>query len=479
MVERITNDKEPRDERRPDVMFHPPTFEKEYIHFLSNPEAVNMAWLAVLFGVLCCSSRFQTGGADDSSLFDNCLFHTAQCLAMANYTTPGRYKVEAMIMYLGLEYLKASDAQVGVSVLTSILTRLAVHMGYHRDSKHYPRISIFDGEMRRRVYLYLVMLDSALSSQAGVPQTVPKSQSDTELPRNLLDEDLHPDMTVLPPSRPETDLTPVAFMLIKKRLLNIATEIADIASSVDGRSYDQVLYLDQRLQEFYHNIPPLLRMRSSVTSIIDPPDVILHRYEHALSFQRERCMLHRRYLSQSRHDAQYAYSRWACLDAAQMILRYQVDLHGESALGEQVRSSGAIFFSSLTTGKYLTAAMIICLELSFRAVEDHAAVQAEDQHILRENLVQSLQTSHGIWMASRGRSEEARKAAETTGFMLGLTRFRAEVQTEDVIPASGMVGQADAYPMGNPVELIPSLELLQGMLNDPSRFDWCLWDTTF
>jgi hypothetical protein len=65
------------------------------------------------------------------------------------------------------------------------MIRLAFRMGYHRDPKHLVGISVFDGEMRRRVWLNLVQIEALMSYQLGFPSMIPSEFCDTEVPRNL------------------------------------------------------------------------------------------------------------------------------------------------------------------------------------------------------------------------------------------------------------------------------------------------------
>ncbi|KAJ6036784.1 fungal specific transcription factor domain protein [Penicillium herquei] len=93
-------------------------------------------------------------------------------------------------------------------------------MGYHRDAKHFSSISPFDGEMRRRVWAMIVQLDSSVSTQLGLPRLVKESDTNTAEPRNLVDSDFDEDISILPPSRPEIEVTPTLYVLTKLRLLS-------------------------------------------------------------------------------------------------------------------------------------------------------------------------------------------------------------------------------------------------------------------
>ncbi len=78
-----------------------------------------------------------------------------------------------------------------------------MRMGYHRDPAIYPQFTIFQGEMRRRIWACMNQLDSLTSYQLGLPSMIQDPQCDTQLPSNLLDEDFGPHSVHLPASRPE------------------------------------------------------------------------------------------------------------------------------------------------------------------------------------------------------------------------------------------------------------------------------------
>lgn len=110
---------------------------------------------------------------------------TVQCLVQANYITPGRYKVEALFLYTMGEFLTSCDAQAGVSFMLGLTIRLAMRMGYHRDPRNFPKMSAFEGEMRRRLWAVVSQLDTLISFQVGLPRTIQAWQHDVELPRNF------------------------------------------------------------------------------------------------------------------------------------------------------------------------------------------------------------------------------------------------------------------------------------------------------
>ncbi|OJJ45773.1 hypothetical protein ASPZODRAFT_133641 [Penicilliopsis zonata CBS 506.65] len=411
----------------PLVIIHIPTFTKEYAQFWKDPSDASIGWLALLYSILCASAGlnlFSMSGRADGELaqaFEEYRIRASQCLTLSVYTIPGRYKLEVLIMCAAMETLRSSDAHVGPSVTLSLTTRLAMHSGYHRDPKHYSHISVFEGEMRRRVWMYLTLLDHYISFQAGLPPTTAHAQSDVEEPRNLLDEDLDPLMEVLPPDRPVSERTSILFPVVLNRIQFICAEIAEKVCSVRGVSYGEVMRLDSKLRELHEKIPPMLRSRPLSESIADSPSVIMDRYNVDLMYQKARCDLHRRYLTQHRLDPRYAYSRQECLAAARQVLKMQSEIFQENYSGGQL-GYASFFFSSCVIMHFRVAAMVVSLEISCQSrydLQQNLAVQERNSILeTRKQLSYELERSWNVWNQLRGQSKDALRTAEALEIML-------------------------------------------------------------
>ncbi|OTA99367.1 hypothetical protein M426DRAFT_27562 [Hypoxylon sp. CI-4A] len=85
-------------------------------------------------------------------------------------------------------------------VLSGIAIRLARKMGLHRDGTSLG-LSPFETEMRRRLWWHLIHMDFRTSDVLDTRPSLDLSYGDTQVPLNVEDEDLHPDMDELPPER--------------------------------------------------------------------------------------------------------------------------------------------------------------------------------------------------------------------------------------------------------------------------------------
>ncbi|KAF4245442.1 hypothetical protein CNMCM8980_009673 [Aspergillus fumigatiaffinis] len=474
------------------VVLHFPTFQKEYNQFWLNPQGVSLQWLGLLYAIftLAISVLNTIEEPVPQSLGDHQVAttrfrkRTVQCLVQANYITPGRYKVEALFLYTMGEFLTSCDAQAGVSFMLGLTIRLAMRMGYHRDPRNFPKISAFEGEMRRRLWAVAW-------------------QHDVELPRNLFEEDYDENTKELPHSRPETKLTPLCYTIAKGRIMSVFGRISDLAYSREPVTYEQTLEIDRHLEEVHDQIPSILRIRPMEQSITDPSDLILKRVTLEILYQKCRCVLHRRYLAEFHDDMRYTYSRWVCMTAAKQILRHQAVLHHETQPGGQLYREKR-FPNSIQNTDYLLAAMIICLELSpGHPREPGTDSQCNDVTVIikgREDLLSTLETTHQVFKDMRRRSADAQKAYAAMSIMLRCVKK----SMQHAVDSTGSSGQesntaSDVSPppydgwqnQQGPSSVLAhdqinamqspftSLDVIEEMLDAPTNLDWGLWDQQF
>lgn len=85
-------------------------------------------------------------------------------------------------------------------ILTGVGTRIAQRLGLHRDPDDLG-LKPFEGEMRRRLFWQLLPIDGIASQLSGTGIAFHHLDWDIKQPANLNDEDLYPEMAVLPPPR--------------------------------------------------------------------------------------------------------------------------------------------------------------------------------------------------------------------------------------------------------------------------------------
>ena len=150
----------------------------------------------------------------------------------------------------------------------------------------------------------IVQLDLITSSQIGLPRMMKDWKSDTAEPRNLLDDDFDEDVTELPASRPDTDLTTLVYFVTENKFLSVFGMISDLTTSIKPSPHAKVMKLGQLLHEARRTIPPGLHLRPMTKSITDPSDLVTKCIYLALLFHKAQCVLHRKYLIPARSKTQ-------------------------------------------------------------------------------------------------------------------------------------------------------------------------------
>lgn len=304
-------------------------------------------WLGLLFTMMCLATQFQQSSGDQfegvypsfqlpqdpQRLVQTYREKIVQCLILGKYTKSVPYTIETLLLYFTVEHFLNKDTQIGPWILLGIIVRIAMRMGYHRDPSYSPQISPFQGEMRRRAWAMILQLDLITSSQIGLPRMIQEDQSDTGEPLNLLDDDFDEVMIHMPAPRPDTDLTPMTYIVAKNKLLSVFSKISDLATSTQPSPYSEVMRLDKILYAARLGIPPGLQLRPMAKSITDHSDVVMRRIYLALLFHKAQCVLHRKYLLIARLDNRHAYSRQSCIEAALQILQHQSTLNQHTQLG--------------------------------------------------------------------------------------------------------------------------------------------------
>lgn len=379
---------------------------------------------------------------------------STECLIMSNYATaPTSFTIEALLLNVQGEFALRPKTPIGPWLLAGIVTRLAMRMGYHRDPDHYPQISPFQGEMRRRVWASISQLDTLSSYQLGLPSIIQESHCDTRLPRNFLDEDLDSSTTELPAPRSDAELTPISYIIAKGRLLAVFRSFFNHVSTVRMAAYGDIMALDQRLREAHSAIPARLRIVRLEDSITTPPNLLIRRYNLELVFQKSRCILHRHHMTEAYNNPKYAYSRLSCIEAAMTLLGHQAKIYEEVQVGGRLYRD-KWFLSSLEHNDFLLAAMIVCLELSSRLKGHPEESGGVTEHGLltysRADMVSALQTARVFWTEFSPRSAEALQASTVLGVMLDKVSSPVEWQGSQIPISSLHIHTETAYSEERP-----------------------------
>lgn len=336
-----------------------------------------------------------------------------QCLVLGNYSSGPQYTLETFLLYLDIKYLHYEANRIETWFVLGLIVRLALRMGYHRDPSHFPQITPYKAEMRRKTWTYIALYDILMSGHVGLPRMIHEGQADTAEPRNLFDEDFDCTTAALPPAKPDTIITPAIFLVSKKRVASVYGMICDLTTSANPTlPYDQIQRLHKLLDEAYASIPATLRFETSI-SPFDTPSLILRRIFLATLLHTGKCILHQKHMVLGCTDHRYAASQSICLDAAIEVLCIQKFLYHELQLGGSLYGFIWKVPSLLNSGFYLATTLLrLFVKLSIEG-EVSSEKHTMTGNLQRDRAIQALYDAYMIWAQASPISSESRTVVET------------------------------------------------------------------
>lgn len=96
--------------------------------------------------------------------------------------------IETLNLYSMIEYTDQKDGDLGPWLLSGTMIRLALQQGYHRDPSEHSNLTVFQSEMRRRVWSAVSQHDLLFSVLVGFLFYFQLYQSKNVLAQLLLEE---------------------------------------------------------------------------------------------------------------------------------------------------------------------------------------------------------------------------------------------------------------------------------------------------
>ncbi|KAF5574263.1 transcriptional regulatory [Fusarium pseudoanthophilum] len=466
-------------------ILHPTKFQQEYESFWESPSETSPVWIALLLALLSLSTGvYEISGMARSSQFpipsSKALSKkTQECLLLSNYTAANEHAVEAFLLLLVGCWLRAKVSDTNLWFLMGRVVQLAICKGYHRDSTKVPgsKISPFDGEMRRRVWVCLYQLDSLMSFQMGLPSMIPSDFCDTELPRNLKQSDFYPGIAELPPPRPLSETTTMSYAIVKASVMGMFKKVVKHTRYVTPLSYEDTISLDAEVRATYDKIPDNFKYKPLTSFIVDEISIIMSRTTIELLYLKSIIVLHRQYLT-DRQDSRFAFSRKASLEAAEKLLERQAEINQLTLPGGLLHDKKWMI-TSLTLSDFTLAAMVICLDLTVAIRNSMRMGTNTEEEELRKNL-KIIEKAHGIWSTSSETSEGRIVCHALDSTIRRVKDFiNASSAATTALGWSASATETPDYLMNN-FDMMDSIDwsLLDNQIQDPSSiqdFDLDMW----
>jgi hypothetical protein len=406
----------------------------QYEQFWEDPSATPITWVGLLFTIMCLgelhrhtsapvdnTARLSTLSSEPPLSISIFRERIIQCLMMGKYTKGGPFVLESLIQYYMIEHFLRQDAEFEIWILLGMLIPISLRMGLHRDPKYFGEISAFGGEMRRRVWATIFQIDVGFSTLVGLPRMIKPQHCDTEQPRNLLDADFDENTLELPPSRPESEVTPILFLLGKNKMISVGGIISDLVHDLRPFPDTELMRVEELLQVARNSLPSSLQWQPLSHSITEGPQSIMQRVYLDMFYYKMQIILYKKYMLRATTQSKYNEAREVCLNSAVKILEYQHLLDEETQLDGRL-SAIRWTYSSLLNDDFMLAASILCFYINQHDRDNNDMVDSETM----QKALLLLRKSHEIWLRSTSTSSEAQKAVQSLSIILGLQRLEED-----------------------------------------------------
>ena len=333
-------------------ILHLPSFWEEYSILWNSPQQGRPAFLVILLLVLASTycikeSESSTFRGDSSLARETATLWIRTCDSWLQsqsqkHTTLAIFQVHCLsFIAKKINSIKRKRTWT----LAGNLLRIAISTGLHRDAcmASSKKVSIFDQEMRRRLWATISELELLASFDRGMPATLRDVVVDCDSPSNLDDQEIDPLTEQPPQSRPVSEYTRSSFQHLSRSSWSLRLELLSVINGPHSQMpYETVLHYDKQIMQHLDEIPHWNEQDSLVSGAL-----------LQLQLQTLLLFLHKPYAQEKVRSSRYFYSALVHLRSAMSIL----DLH------HQLTSTGN-YFLCLFRNDIFGAALSICYDYS-------------------------------------------------------------------------------------------------------------------
>lgn len=194
-----------------------------------------------------------------------------------------------------------------------------IAVGLHREPSHMAnKITIYNQEMRRRIWTTIQEFDMQASFDHGLPTLLSQLHYDVNPPRNLDDEDFDETTETLPPSKAPKEYTFSSFQNLARQSLPLRLELSRLLTGPTSEiDYDQVIRYTNDLTQEIDALPSWDTNVDSTKTKKNP--LVAYTLLH-VQLRQYIIPLHQPYLKLRKQNSKYQYSEIIYYNAARDIV---------------------------------------------------------------------------------------------------------------------------------------------------------------
>ena len=282
---------------------------------------------------------------------------------------------------------------------TGALVRHAMSLELHRDPSHYKDVSVFEGEVRRRLWATILEMDLQTSLVFGMPTAIRDRDWDTAPPGNLDDSEISEHMTWFPVSNSLESYTNALFQVILARSLPQRMRTATFINSLNINENDGERHAHGKaIEKLLGDMPAVAKADIyQQSNDEDRPSAsgMLGRVLLDIDIRRLLLYLYRPFAMKVQDSEIFFNARRICRDSALVVLSHQDTFEPHTTDLETADADEYwTLFETQCRHDVLLAALTICWEIkmmnSSRSLDSQSAAQqnelsAHEAHYLAQD----------------------------------------------------------------------------------------------
>jgi hypothetical protein len=204
------------------------------------------------------------------------------------------------------------------------LLRLALASGMHRDPSLLStgKISAFEKEMKKRLWVTIMELELQSSIESGLQSSLAGLHWDTPAPTNLPDDAFWMETQELPAGRPIEYFTSASYICVSRQSIPFRLHLMQLLNDPSAKlPYSEVLHHDAQIHELLSNLPKWETTRAAISTAL-----------LTLQLQQFLLLLHKRFAKLALRNDRFIYSFTGCINAAGSIIRTHDELVSKGIL---------------------------------------------------------------------------------------------------------------------------------------------------
>ena len=307
-------------------ILHIPTFWKQYFRFWDDIQVARPGFVVILLLAMAAvnpisSKDPSTYIGDSATARETAVIWIEACDSWLQRQSQKHVDLTMWQIYCLMILAKQSNIvkKKRTWTVAGNLMRQAMSAGFHRDpSLLGPKVSIFDQEMRRRLWATMVELELQTSIDRGMPSALAGISCDSANALNVNDDDFGEESRKPPSQRPWDEYTKASFLHISRSSLGLRVSLNAVLNELSSHpQYEDVLAYDDKIMQKLQDNPSRSSFQGArdVSILPDLPRTLLD-----IQLRQFLILLHSPFARQVESNSRYSLSKMVCFNAASSIL---------------------------------------------------------------------------------------------------------------------------------------------------------------